>query len=124
MGRFSQFLWGFLGGPTSEAAGDPDLAVLHELRRAGTDLSKPIHALFYVYAPTQRGANRIAAAGRDGDWKVEVRPSASGDGNWLCLFEGEIVPSVPTIRGYRTKFSDLAASEGGEYDGWEATVTR
>jgi hypothetical protein len=106
-----------------EVSGDPDLAILHQLIAAGADLSKPTHTLFYVYARTEEGAKRIAAAGSDASLTAVVRPSASDDGTWLCLFEGQVVPSEPMIRNYRRKFEALAAAEDGEYDGWEAAVT-
>lgn len=125
MGRLGERLWRLLGRRVSpvEFAGDPDLEILRRLSAAGADLRKPTHVLFYVYAPTEEGARRIAAAGADANLEADVRPSASGDGNWLCLFEGQLVPSEPTIQNYQGKFQALAAAEGGEYDGWEAAVT-
>jgi hypothetical protein len=125
MRRLGELLWRLLGGRASpvEFTGDADLAILAKLSAAGADLSKPTHALFFIYAPTEEGARRIATAGADATLKADVRPSASGDGNWLCLFEGQLVPSEPTIENYRSKFEALAAAEGGEYDGWEAAVT-
>jgi hypothetical protein len=44
---------------------DPDEAVLNQLRANGSDLNKPTHVLFYVYAPTEAGAKRIAECGAD-----------------------------------------------------------
>lgn len=105
-------------------SGDPDEAVLIELRANGADLTKPTHVLFYVYAPTESGAKRIADRGSDTILSAEVQPSASGDGTWLCLLQGHFVPTVTVLRQYRHRFESLAAAEGGEYDGWEAAVTK
>jgi hypothetical protein len=126
MGRLGKLLSGLLGDRDSpiEFAGDPDLAILNQLSAAGADLSKPTHTLFYIYAPTEEAARRIAAAGADANLKADVRPSASGDGNWLCLLEGQLVPSEQAIQNYRSRFEALAVAEGGEYDGWEAAVTQ
>lgn len=56
--------------------------------------------------------------------RAEVRPSGSGDGTWLCLLQGTFVPTLATVRVYRRRFESLAATEGGEYDGWEAAVAK
>ena|SRR5688572_21442756 len=103
---------------------DPDEAVLNQLCTNGSDLNKPTHVLFYVYAPTEAGAKRIAERGGDAVLVAEVRPSASADGTWLCLLQGTMVPAAAVLRQYRDRFESLAAAEGGEYDGWEAAVTK
>lgn len=135
MGRLLRFVSQLLGRSrttpsklvavgTLNGSSDPDEAVLTELRANGADLTKPTHVLFYVYAPTESGAKRIADRGIDTIVSAEVRPSASADGTWLCLFQGNFVPTVTVLRQYRDRFESLAASEGGEYDGWEAAVTK
>ena len=104
-------------------ANDPDEAVLNQLRVSGSDLKKPTHVLFYLYAPTEAGARRIADRGVDAALRADVRPSGIGDGTWLCLFQGTFVPGAVVLRQYRARFEALATAEGGEYDGWEAAVT-
>jgi Regulator of ribonuclease activity B len=106
-----------------EGTHDPDQQVLSQLRAAGADLGKPTHALFYIYASTQEGANRIATAVADSQLQAEVRPSAVG-GGWLCLAQGQLVPTLEVVKRYRSQFEALAAAEGGEYDGWEAAVAK
>ena len=107
-----------------EVGANPDEAVLTELRAHGADLTKPTHILFYIYAPTESGARAIADRGVDATLRAEVRPSGSGDGTWLCLLQGTFVPTLAALREYRRRFESLAASETGEYDGWEAAVTK
>jgi hypothetical protein len=125
MGKLLRFVSQVLGrGESSRVNDDPDGAVLTALRANGADLDQPTHVLFYVYAPTEAGANRIAERGRDATLGAEVRPSASGDGTWLCLLQGTFVPTLVVLRQYRDRFESLAAAEGGEYDGWEAAVTK
>ena len=101
---------------------DPDEQVRNQLRAAGANLEKATHTLFYIYAATEAGANRIAQAVTDSRLDAEVRPAAVGTG-WLCLAQGELVPALDVLKSYRSKFEALAAAEGGEYDGWEAAVT-
>jgi len=107
-------------GPGGE---DPDGQVLRELQAAGANLQKPTHMLFYIYASTEAGANRIAQATTTLQLQAEVRPAALGSG-WLCLVQGRMVPSLDMLKDYRIRFEALAAAEGGEYDGWEAAVTK
>jgi hypothetical protein len=102
----------------------PDDAVLNQLRANGSDLEKPTHVLFYVYAPTEAGAKRIAERGVDPMLVAEVQPSGVGDGMWLCLFQGTLVPAPAVLRQYHDRFESLAAAEHGEFDGWEAAVTK
>ena len=124
MGKLLRFVSRVLGQDRSTvSADDPDEAVLNQLRANGADLSKPTHVLFYVYAPTEAGAKRIADRGADAVLAAEVHPSAAGDGTWLCLLQGTLVPAAGALRQYRDRFESLAAAEGGEYDGWEAAVT-
>jgi hypothetical protein len=101
--------------------GDPDEDVIGQLRAAGADLSKPAHTLFYIYVVTEEGAKRVAGAVGDTGLQAEVRPAALGRG-WLCLLQGQLVPSLDDMKKYRSRFKRLAIAEGGEYDGWEAAV--
>ena len=41
---------------------------------------------------------------------------------WLVLVQWTLVPQLSAFQSPRTLFSDLAATFGGEYDGWEAEV--
>jgi hypothetical protein len=54
---------------------------------------------------------------------VEVRPAATGS-NWLALARIDLVPSAQNIQMLRERFEALAARSGGDYDGWEAAVTK
>jgi hypothetical protein len=103
---------------------DPDRLVLHQLRVAGANLEKPTHVRFYIYAPDEEGARRIAAAAcADAVLTSDVRPSADGAG-WLCLLQGSMIPTYVILKDYRSRFEAYARIEGGEYDGWEAAVTK
>jgi hypothetical protein len=102
---------------------EADRQTLEALRNAGADLSKPTHVLYYLYFPTQDVAARAQLSGTTPELPATVRPAASG-GGWLVLFEGSLVPSESTIHGHTKRLSALAGSLGGEYDGWEAKITR
>lgn len=120
---FKGLIAALLGRTADNDGKDPDRQVLHQLRAAGANLEKPTHVRFYVYAPDEEGARRIAAACADAVLTPDVRPAAHGTG-WLCLLQGSMVPAHEVLKDYRARFEASARAEGGEYDGWEAAVTK
>ena len=102
---------------------DPDQAVLVQLRKAGSDLAK-MHAIeFFLYFPSQDSAeqakNQVLTAG----FQAEVKRAAQGD-SWLCFATKQIVPELVTLQKIRKGFDALAASLGGDYDGWGTPVVK
>ena len=55
---------------------DPDEAVIIQLRKAGSDLSKPHTIDFYLYFPSQSAAEKAAAQMRQTGYTVEVKRAA------------------------------------------------
>ena len=108
-------------GRTSKA--DLDHGTLRQLAAAGADLARPTDVVSYLYVPDERRAQEAGAELRLAGYSVEVRPSATGV-NWLALARVDLVPSVTNIRLLRERFEGLAAKLGGEFDGWEAAVTK
>ena len=102
---------------------DPDEAVLIQLRKAGSDLSK-LHTIdFYLYFPTQSAAEQAAAQMRQTGYTVEVKRAAKGN-DWVCLGTKKVIPELSTMQGITRDLSALAASLQGDYDGWEAKVEK
>jgi Regulator of ribonuclease activity B len=105
------------------AGGGGDRLVLDQLRQAGADLSQPREVLHYLYAPTREDADALAAAVRAEGYEVEVRDSATGGPRpWLVLATAHRVVAEETAEAATSRFSELAAEHGAEYDGWEAAV--
>ena len=100
---------------------DADEAVLFELKKAGSDLSKPCQIDFYLYFPTQAAAEGVAAHIRHNGFQAETKQAAKGT-DWLCLATKTMTPHLPEIRRICSDFEHLANSEGGEYDGWETSL--
>jgi len=100
-----------------------DELTLQQLAKAGGNLQKPTDVVNYLYVPTelvaQKGGRELQQAG----FTVEVRPAATGS-NWLALARIDLVPSPQNIQLLRERFEALATKLGGEYDGWEAAVTK
>lgn len=102
---------------------DLDELVLVQLKKAGSDLSKPHHVDFFLYFPTravcEQAASKIKAAGFD----VEVEEAAKGT-DWLCHATRTMVPDLAALQKIRADFNSLAASFGGKYDGWGTEVVK
>ena len=100
---------------------EADAATLRALRDAGADLTKETEVNFYLYFPTREAAQRAAEQARTPSFTATVRKGALGD-SWLCFVTAQMVPSESAIRSAATRLQAVAASNGGEYDGWEAAV--
>jgi hypothetical protein len=112
-----------LAGPIGSQEADDQ--VFKQLKKVGADLTKPTEVNFYLYLPTREAADRVAAQAEDHLLKATVRPGAGeGQTNWLCFLTGHFVPTDEAIHGYSLRFTEFAKHENGEYDGWEAAVTK
>jgi rhodanese-related sulfurtransferase len=117
--------WLFGGRDKKQAADKSalDRATIQQLAKAGANLDKPTDVVNYLYLPTEQRALQAAAELRQAGYSVDVRPAATGS-TWLALARIDLPPSDQNIREVRQRFEALAQQLGGEYDGWEAAVTR
>ena len=101
-----------------------DLEVVSQLVKLGADLTQPRHVLYYLYFPGAEPASNAADDARSHSFEVAVKdPLPQYPGHWSLTCERRgVVLDTDTIRGHRDYFDDLAATFGGEYDGWEASV--
>lgn len=102
---------------------DPDAALLAQLRKAGADLTRPTELRFFLSLPDQAAADRVARQIHEPGLRPEVRPADTGN-TWLCLVTGTLTPTHQTMHRLRQQFEALALAERGEYDRWEAGLTR
>ena len=107
--------------PSPQPTGDD--GVIEQLRLAGSNLSKAHPIDFYIYAPTQESAERIAGNLAHQGFAVKVRRAATGS-DWLALATKEVVPTPTALAKIRRDLTSLAASEHGDYDGWEAPIVK
>jgi len=116
-------LVGLFGLLSRAQQSDPDAAVLEQLKKAGSNLSKPHKIDFYLYFPDENAARRAAKEIKDAGFGTEVRPAATGS-DWLCLATKTMVPELSSLKKIRSDFTSLANAEKGEYDGWEAAIVK
>ncbi len=102
---------------------DPDEAVLVQLKKAGSDLSKPHKIEFFLYFPTQSGAEQAGQRIKREGFDVKVQRAAQGN-DWLCFATKTVVPDLAVLQKIRRDFNAIVASTGGEYDGWGTGVVK
>jgi regulator of RNase E activity RraB len=102
---------------------DLDESVLTQLKKAGSDLSKPHKIEFFLYFPSQAAAEQAAPRVRAAGFEVEVRQAAKGN-DWLCFTTKTMVPKLSDLQQIRRDFASLTASSGGDYDGWGTPVVK
>ena len=102
---------------------DPDEEVLAQLKKAGADLSKPHKIEFFLYFPEETAAKEAGARIKQAGFDVDVRRAAQGP-EWLCFATRAMVPELAALQKIRREFVALAASFGGEYDGWGTKVVK
>jgi hypothetical protein len=98
-----------------------DLEVLAQLEQHGADLSKETEFGHYLYFANEEQARAAA------EQLAEIGYSAKGrasDEAVLVLAERAEVPSIENVRRMRQFMETIASHFGGEYDGWEAAVTK
>jgi regulator of RNase E activity RraB len=117
-------LLGLIAWPRiARARQDPDAQVIAQLRKAGSDLSKPHPIEFFLYVSTREAADRLASKVHELRFEVEVKPAAQGP-QWLVLATKSLVPTEASLAAVRKQFTALAAAESGDYDGWGTPVVK
>lgn len=101
-----------------------DLALLGQLMKAGANLDEPRHVLHFLYFPSRSPAEAAAETCRTAGYHCEVKdPLPEFPGQWSLVCERRDVVIDPITGRETTDFFDqLAATNGGEYDGWEAAA--
>jgi hypothetical protein len=100
-----------------------DRQVLAQMREAGADLTKPTEVNFYLYFKDRAAADSAAAHAGEGPLVATVR-RAGDNSAWLCFVSGQMVPAETAIHAHAVRLLALARANGGEYDGWEAAITK
>jgi hypothetical protein len=100
---------------------DKETAAINALRRHGVDLARPIAIRHYLYFARDYEARVVAAElGAQGfETDVNLVPMNAG---LLVLARRAEVMDPEALRALRAKMDELADSQKGEYDGWEAEV--
>jgi hypothetical protein len=119
--------WLFRSRKKSPSATTPEASLdqqtLQQLAKAGGNLAVSTEVINYLYLPDEARALTAGGELEQAGYQVEVRKAAKGP-SWLALAKINMVPSTENIAILRHRFETLATRLGGDYDGWEAAVTR
>ena len=101
-----------------------DIVILGEMVKQGADLTKPRHALYYLYFDDPEKVSSAADEGRAAGYKCELRePLPAYPGQWSVVCERpDALLDIDGVRAADDLFQGIADRLGGEFDGWEAAV--
>jgi hypothetical protein len=110
--------------------GAADQAVLDGLAGDGADLSKPTELVFYLYLPERIDAENCADSLRDYGFRAVVHRPLGRLGNgtteerWSVVVRLNNRPEREFIQSVSATMEEQAQKYRGEFDGWEAAITR
>ena len=111
-----------LGVPVGSREGDAK--VIATLKATGADVSKSTEIIHYLYVPKELDARAAARALEEKEFSLTIRPPGPQDRTWMVKATEKGTPSIEHFDATRPLFRDLARRFDGQYDGWEAAVTR
>ena len=101
---------------------EADALALRQLAGRGSDLSKPRHISHFVLFPDEEGARAAAAAIAEASWTTSVEEPTETVAEWCVKADAYRTVGPDTVAAFRAWFEGVAATHGGEYDGWEASA--
>jgi hypothetical protein len=97
--------------------------VVQQLRRDGSDVSRPCRLDLLLYLPTEEAARIAAKKVERLHFATEVVPGAK-EGTWLCQATIVIIPESAPLDGVGAYFEQVAYELQGDFDGWQAEIVR
>lgn len=124
MSKFSKEIFSRMFGKPGSESGDLDDVTLRHLEAAGADLRKETEVLFFLYFPTEEHAQSAAKVAEREGFEAEVMSPPTGFTEWNTRLTRRMAPARAAIKAVRARLEELASSLGGDFDGWEAAVTK
>ena len=100
-----------------------DSLVIAQLKKAGSNLSKPHEIEFFFYFHTKEAAEHVSEKLNALGFSAKAEPAAKGS-DWLVLAKKSLVPTESALVELRSKFDAIAAEDNGVYDGWGTPVVK
>jgi hypothetical protein len=101
-----------------------DLALLGQLMQQGADLTKPRHALYYLYFASHESADAAAEEIRPLGYACDVHETPNQPGQWSLICQrDDAILDPPGVIAADNLFQGVADRHHAEYDGWEAAAT-
>lgn len=109
-----------IGAVMAQAPLSSDEQVLGQLREAGSNLSKPHEINYWLYFPDEKAARAAAGALKaKGFSGLSVE---EGKKEWRLKAIKVMVPTSKAVAETTALMESIAASNQGDYDGWETQV--
>ena len=102
---------------------DPDELVLIQLKKAGSNLSKPHKIEFFLYLPGEAAAKTAASRIQEQGFQTTVKARLTST-DWLCAARKTMVPELSELQRIRRDFDRLTHELGGHYDGWGSGIEK
>ena len=113
-----------LGRPSAVIETGGDVEALQGLKKAGSNLSKPHDAEFFLHFPTEAAAQE--AVGKVKAMGLETAEVRTGDkpGEWIVYSRKSMKLDAEGLKRMRYHFGRIAKAGGGRYGGWEAAIVK
>jgi hypothetical protein len=101
---------------------EADSLALRQLAGRGADLARPRHVIHFLYFSADSDARAAADAIAEASWRTVVEEPTEAIAQWCVKADDHRIVGPDTVAAVRAWFEGIAASHGGEYDGWEAAA--
>jgi hypothetical protein len=104
---------------------DWDTRLIERLRRSGANAFSPMELDFFLAMPSEGAAQGAAEQLKSEGFAVDVRAVAeSTDQPFSVHATRSMHLNVDGVRAVSTRLREIAAAQGGRYDGWTASQGR
>lgn len=106
---------------------DPDLFVISELKKAGSDLSKPHNVEFHFISESKEHLESMIKEFKSGDYKISqifTDESEKGKKEYFVDVVKTMIVSEKTIFPESVLMSKLADKYKVTFDGWGASIVK
>lgn len=114
------FMRRLFGDAMGDGGSGSDDQTLARLVGSGVDVTQPRPVDFILSFAEERAARRTIAvlAGLAGDLRIGV--SGGFNPRWVVRLTLTMAITAERLAALRTRFEEIAAENGGRYEGWEA----
>lgn len=102
---------------------DWDARAIDRLRKQGSDPFQPHEVDFFFGLPDEEACRKVRETLEADGYQVDLKPAKDSVTNPFSLHATKSIRlSAPDMKEISRRFNQLAAANGGRYDGWTAGV--
>jgi hypothetical protein len=103
--------------------GSSDAEAIDRLAKAGSDLTRVHEIEFLFFFPSRASVEEAATRLKADGYTVSIEETITG-ARCVLVAARSMVPLLSGIQALRSRFDELAARQGGVFDGWRAVGVR